>query len=389
VDKTVRKALTARTTRRAARAPAGPKPFSREWLNAPPAERNAPPRPPIVGAPPSWVPAERTIAIVLVALLVLLATIFQTRLAPGLRADTEGGVVAPLETPESADPTPVPTAAGMITSPETDSTPIGGDTELLLMDPILPDSRIVAYYGHPNAESMGILGLYDMDELLEQLRDQARAYEVADPDRPVVMAFELIGSVAQPEPGPDGSYLLWTDPETIRQFVDFTQANDLLLIIDIQIGRTSVEEEMAIIEEFLIEPNGHLAIDPEFAVDEDQVPSVDIGGVDADDINYAQEELARIVEEHNLPPKLLIVHRFTDGMIRDADDIDEVENVQFILDFDGFGDPVSKQEGYHLYANEDSVEHTGIKLFYDQDQPLMQPADVLELDPSPDFVMYQ
>ena len=63
--------------------------------------------------------------------------------------------------------------------------------------------------------------------------------------------------------------------------------------------------------------------------------------------------------------------------------------MQFILDFDGFGDPVSKQEGYGLYASEDSVEYAGIKLFYDQDPPLMQPADVLEMDPPPDFVMYQ
>jgi hypothetical protein len=236
---------------------------------------------------------------------------------------------------------------------------------------------------------MGILGIYDMDDLLEQLHDQGRAYEVADPSRPVVLAFELIGSVAQAEPGPDGSYLLWTDPATIRRFVEFTQANDILLIIDIQIGRTSVKEEMAIIEEFLLEPNVHLAIDPEFSMADGQVPNVDIGGVDAEDINYAQRELARIAGEHNLPPKLLIVHRFTDGMIRDSDEIDEVDNVQFILDFDGFGDPISKQEGYHLYANEDSVEHTGIKLFYDQDQPLMQPAEVLELDPPPDFIMYQ
>src|SRR5687768_10497665 len=198
---TVRKALTARTTRRAARAPAGPKPFSREWLNAPPAERNATPRPTIVGAPPSWVPAERTIAIMLVALLVLLATIFQTRLSPGLRADSEGGILAPMETRESTDPTQIPTASGMVTSPRADSTPIGGETDLFSTDPILPESRIVAYYGHPNADTMGILGLYEMDELLEQLHDQARAYAVADPDRPVVMAFELIGSVAQPEPG--------------------------------------------------------------------------------------------------------------------------------------------------------------------------------------------
>ena len=342
-----------------------------------------------MSAPPSWLPAERWIAMGIVALLVLLATLFQTSLAPGLRADGDGSIVAPVGSPGGADPTPAPTAAGMVTIPAVNSTPVGGTSDEIASRPILPDSRIIAYYGHPFDESMGVLGLYDPEELLAQLQDQARAYERADPDRPVTMAFELIASVAQPEPGPDGTLLLYTDHDTLRDYVEFTQANDLLLILDIQIGRTTVDEDMALLEEFLIEPNVHLAIDPEFAMGPDQLPSDAIGSIDADDINYAQEELARIVEEHSLPPKVLIVHRFTDGMISDADDIDEVEDVQFVLDFDGFGDPVSKQAGYGLYANQDSVEFTGIKLFYDLDQPLMQPQEVIDLNPPPDFVMYQ
>ena len=51
-----------------------------------------------MGAPQSWLPAERWIAVMLVALLVLLATIFQSSLAPGLRADGESGIVAPAGT---------------------------------------------------------------------------------------------------------------------------------------------------------------------------------------------------------------------------------------------------------------------------------------------------
>lgn len=358
-------------------------------MNAPPADRGATQRPSI-GPPPSWLPTDRTISIVLVALLVLLATIFQTRLAPGLRAEADSGVVAPIGTPDGeTEPTAEATAAGMRTGPVADSTPVGGAGEVQLAQPILPDMRVVAYYGHPFALSMGILGQFNKQQLLEQLQDVKRDYERADPERPVVMAFEVIGSVAQPEAGQDGSYLLWTDSQTIREYVEFAQANSILLIIDIQIGRTSVEEEMAIIEEFLIEPNVHLAIDPEFAMGPDQVPNVDIGGVDADEINFAQEELARMVEEHDLPPKLLIVHRFTDGMVTNSDDIDEVDKVQVVLDFDGFGDPASKEQGYSLYAGEGWVQHAGIKLFYDQDQPLMQPEEVVELDPAPDFVMYQ
>ena len=38
----------------------------------------------------------------------------------------------------------------------------------------------------------------------------------------------------------------------------------------------------------------------------------------AADINYASAELARIVREYNLPPKVFVVHRFTRNMVHDA-----------------------------------------------------------------------
>jgi hypothetical protein len=236
---------------------------------------------------------------------------------------------------------------------------------------------------------MGILGQFSMPELLEQLVDQSAAYESVDPDTNVLPAFEIIGSVAQPEPGPEGNYILQTDPAIIEEYIEFTQANDILLIIDIQLGRTTIQDEMAIIEPYLKEPNVHLAIDPEFAVDEDQIPGVDFGSVDAKDINYAAERLSEIVANNNLPPKALIVHRFTDGMVTNIKKVDEADNVQFVLDFDGFGDPVSKTDGYDIFVKKSKVPWGGIKLFYDQDRPLMQPADVVGLDPPPVFVMYQ
>ena len=143
------------------------------------------------------------------------------------------------------------------------------------------------------------------------------------------------------------------------------------------------------LEAYLAEPNVHLVIDPEFAWGRNLTPAVDYGSVDAELINYAQEELARIVEENNLPPKVLIVHRFTDGMVRDIDEVETVEQVQFVLNFDGFGDPASKQQGYDLYVREGDVPFGGIKLFYDQDRPLMQPEEVVDLNPAPDYVIYQ
>lgn len=342
--------------------------------------------------PPSWFPSARNSTVALVILVVLLASIFQSTLAPPVHPEAEGTDVGSLVTtpiPQGDGPTETVPVAGVIASPTAGATPkpdigVGADAE-----PLLPTNRIVAYYGHPNDENMGILGQFDMEGLLEQLMDEVAAYERADPTRPVVPAFEIIGSVAQDEPGPDGSYVLQTDEATMREYIEFTQANNLLLIIDVQIGRTSIQDEIALIANYLAEPNVHLAIDPEFAMGPNQIPGVDFGSIDAKDINFAQRELARIVEENDLPPKVLVVHRFTDGMVTNIDRVRSVDNVQFVLDFDGFGDPFNKEQGYQLYVRDSGVPFGGIKLFYDQDKPLMQPAEVVELDPSPDFVMYQ
>lgn len=350
-------------------------------MTAPPEQRAAPPRRLDVTLP-EWLPSAKTSGIILVGLLVLLAAIFQSRLAPSV-SRTEV-----IEAPAvAASPEPSPTATedidipGIIDNPSPDT---GVD-----MTPLFPDNRIVAYYGHPNDESMGILGQFSKQELLEQLLDQAAAYERADPGTDVLPAFEIIGSVAQPEPGPDGSYILQTDADTMWEYIEFTQANDILLIIDIQLGRKTIRDELALIEDYLMEPNVHLAIDPEFAVDEDQVPGVDFGSVDAEEINFAAEELSRIVTENNLPPKVLIVHRFTDGMITNVRKVEETEHVQFVLDFDGYGDPISKADGYDIFVRKSKVPWGGIKLFYDQDRPLLQPEEVVALEPPPVFVMYQ
>ncbi len=356
-----------------------------------PPEQRALPQRPQVGPPPAWVPSMHGVSIALVVVLVLFATIFQTSLAPGTGAgekSNNGSAVNASGTPGALTPTPTGDGTLAMAGPSPEASPavvanVGADTE-----PILPNYRIVSYYGHPNDDTMGILGQFNKQDLLEQLMDEAAAYERADPSRPVMPAFEIVFSVAQLDPGADGKYLLHTDDATMRDYIQFTQENNILLIIDIQFGKSTVQDEMAMIEDYLREPNVHLAIDPEFAWGPDQQPG-DFGTVDATAINYAQDELARIVAENNLPPKVLVVHRFTDGMVTNIKKVKQVENVQFVLDFDGFGDPVSKQQGYDLYVRDGGVPYGGIKLFYDQDKPLMKPEDVVDLEPAPDFVMYQ
>jgi hypothetical protein len=349
----------------------------------PPEQRALPQRAPI-GPPPPWLPSIHAVSIGLVVALVLFAAIFQSILAPGIGVD--GAAVVGTQTPEAEE---VSLAGTVVASPPADATPELANNVGAAAEPLLPGYRIVSYYGHPNDESMGILGQFSKQDLLEQLLDEAKAYELADPSRPVMPAFEIVYSVAQPEPGPDGTYLLQTDDATMQEYISFTQEHDILLFIDIQFGKSTIQDEMAHVEKYLKEPNVHLAIDPEFAWGPTHTPGVDFGSVNAQDITYAQQQLARIVAENNLPPKVLVVHRFTDGMVKNITQVKPVENVQFVLDFDGFGDPGSKAQGYNLYVRDSNVPFGGIKLFYDQDKPLMKPEEVVGLDPAPDFVMYQ
>ncbi|MGE3798895.1 MAG: hypothetical protein AB7G88_13770, partial [Thermomicrobiales bacterium] len=109
---------------------------------------------------------------------------------------------------------------------------------------LFPANRILAYYGFPGNELMGILGEYDMETLLAILRDQAAEYEAADRSRPWLLAFEVIASVAQRDPGEDGLYIAYADAETVQRYVDFTAANDILLILDVQFGRKTVAQEI-------------------------------------------------------------------------------------------------------------------------------------------------
>lgn len=254
---------------------------------------------------------------------------------------------------------------------------------------VFPANRILAYYGFPGNELMGILGEYDMDTLLAILRDQAVEYEAVDNSRPWLLAFEVIASVAQRDPGPDGMYIAYADAAVIQQYVDFTAANDLLLILDVQFGRKTVSQEIDAVRPWLSYPHVHLAIDPEFSVGEGETPGIDLGQIDAADVLVAQELLADIVLSEGLPPKLLIVHQFNLYSLTNRDQVGQISGVQFVLEVDGWGGPDAKRDTYAIVGGDVVHDFYGFKLWYRQDEPLMTAAEVMSLQPAPDLVIYQ
>lgn len=253
---------------------------------------------------------------------------------------------------------------------------------------ILPHARLLSYYGFPNVPQMGILGQYSPEELYPILLDQTLAYEEVS-EKPVVMAYEVIASVAQRDPQADGSYLARIPDEVVQEYVDFCEKRKLHLLLDMQYGRLTTEDELNAIAHWLEYPFVHPALDPEFSVEEGEVPGEVLGAIDGSDVTFAQEWLADFCYTRGLPPKILIVHQFNFYSISNKDTIGPVDGVQFCLEVDGFGTPAMKLETYSVLT-QNPIEFHGFKLWYSgEDDPLMSEADVVALDPSPDVIIYQ
>jgi hypothetical protein len=303
--------------------------------------------------------------------------------APGVRAQGDGtGIPDPREDRGDGptDGTSIPDAhevAGEALGPS------GGGAS------IFPAHRVLSYYGFPGNPYMGILGEYEPEELLARLRDQAAAYAAVDDSRPWRLAFETMASVAQAEAGDDGLYLERTDPAVIQRYIDFTAANDLLLILDCQFGRDTLANELAAVREYLRQPHVHLALDPEFMVAAGEQPGVHLGSITGALVTEAQTTVAGWARADGVPPKLLVVHQFNVYMISDKDVIAPVDGVQLVIDADGWGSPDEKRLSYDVVIAQQPIEWHGIKGFYRQDVPLMTEREVLALDPAPSLVIYQ
>jgi hypothetical protein len=254
---------------------------------------------------------------------------------------------------------------------------------------ILPARRVVSYYGNPLASGMGVLGEQPPEKLFPRLRAQADAYTSADKDRAAMPALELVAVVAQDEPGPDGLYRLRMETELIERVAGWAEEHGYLLILDVQIGRGKVDDEVRWLLPFLKRPNVHLALDPEFAMPSGHVPGQRIGTMDASAINGALRVLSDLVEAEHVPPKLLVVHRFTEEMVTSPNKIAMDPRVQVVMVMDGFGSPSVKTRQYDELIAQPRVQYTGFKLFYRHDEPLMTPEQVILLDPAPDLVIYQ
>jgi hypothetical protein len=253
---------------------------------------------------------------------------------------------------------------------------------------LLPDNRLVALYGSHFTPALGVLGEQAPSQLGPRLDAIVDPYRELS-DRPILPALDLIATIATASAGADGLYRSRSTDAEIQQWLDAARANDAYLILDLQPGRSDFWTEAQAYERFLREPDVGLALDPEWRTTAPQRPGGGtIGSVSAAEINAVSAWLSDLVAEEQLPEKLLIIHNFRVDMVTDRQDVTASEGLAVLFHMDGQGGRNVKLDSYRI-LRQTSPFYNGFKIFFDEDPNPFQPAEVLNLDPVPDFISYQ
>ncbi|BDZ64424.1 hypothetical protein [Agromyces mangrovi Wang et al. 2018] len=256
---------------------------------------------------------------------------------------------------------------------------------------LFPEHMLVLEYGLPGEPVLGILGEQGLEESIARAEGLAAAYEPLT-DRTVMPGFEIITTVASGSPTDDGDFSSEPDAEGLRPWVEAAGEAGLYVVLDLQPGRDTFPAQLAQYESLLEYPWVGLALDPEWRLEPDQRHLVNIGQVEAAEVNDVIDELARICDEHDLPPKLLILHQFRLDMILNRDDVDTTRpEVTVLIHADGQGSQPAKQATWRaLHQNAPEGVFWGWKNFIDEDAPMLTPEQTMQqVDPVPDLVSYQ
>ncbi len=324
---------------------------------------------------------------VLVAVLLLLVAALVAS-ACGRGSGDSGDPPAPMPAgPTSPAPTgksaradaaaSLPTATPSV-PPAPHDLPRGGRT-------VLPNNRVVAFYGEGYPGGMGLIEVNDLDGVAARLQKQADGY--AGFGRPVLPAMELIATNAVRKPGPDGSYSLKLDDATIDRYLAAARKHRMLLVLDFQPGTDEFLPQVKRYEKYLTQPDVAIGLDPEWRTPGSR-PYAGTGHSSAAEINAVGSYVAGLVRANRLPQKLFVVHQFTAAMVPDRQDVKVPEELAVVFHMDGIGPPGLKESVYNRLSVS-SPYRNGFKVFPVLDKPAMTPQQVMQLRPRPEVITYQ
>ena len=255
---------------------------------------------------------------------------------------------------------------------------------------MFPGRRLVALYGHPGTPGLGVLGEQDLPASIARARQMAAAYRPLS-RVPVVPAFEIIASVAEASPGPDGSYSYETPVSQLLPWVREATADGLYVVLDLQPGRSSLLAQAEYYQSLLELPDVGLALDAEWKLQPGQKPLQQIGHVDIGEVNSVVGWLAALTARHDLPQKLLVLHQFQLAMLTGERDLDTGhDDLAIVIHMDGQGTPGVKQGTWNaVTAAAPRGVFFGWKDFLVKDHPMLTPGQTMTETPAPVMISYQ
>ncbi|HSZ43041.1 MAG TPA: hypothetical protein VK817_24020 [Trebonia sp.] len=255
---------------------------------------------------------------------------------------------------------------------------------------MFPGRRLVALYGHPDTPGLGALGEQDLTASIARAKEMASEYKGLS-RVPVVPAFEIIASVAEGSPGPDGDYSYETPVSMLEPWVKAATKAGMYVVLDLQPGRASLLSQAEAYQSLLRLPNVGLALDAEWKLQPGQVPLEQIGHVDIGEVNGVVSWLAALTARYHLPQKLLVLHQFQLQMIRDEQDLDtHNDDLAIVIHMDGQGAPAVKQQTWNsVTAAAPKGVFFGWKNFFVKDDPMLTPQETMRETPTPVMISYQ
>jgi hypothetical protein len=296
---------------------------------------------------------------------------------------------APSTVPQQPEPTgsrPVaPPASGPATGADGKKLLPRGGTELF------PRYRLVGYSGGEASKAFGRLGIGRLDARIKEIERTGRAYTAGG--RTALPVLELITVIVHASPGEDGKYRSRIDDAQIARYLAAARRHKGLLLLNIQPGRADFLPEVKSLERWLAEPDVGIALDPEWAVGKNQTPGRVYGRTTAKELNAVAAYLSAFTRAHQLPEKAMVVHQLAPRIIDRVQDVRRHPGVEIMLSVDGIGARVDKEATWRkLVKPLPTAVRPGFKLFFEEDREhghLMTPRQVLQLKPTPDYVLYE
>jgi hypothetical protein len=248
------------------------------------------------------------------------------------------------------------------------------------------DRFLVAFYGTAGTGVLGVLGEAPPDDMHQRLLRAARPFK-REGER-IQPVYELIVTVADATPGPDGDFSHDIASELVRDYNEAAHRHDSLVVLDFQPGRSDFLTVAKRWAWALRDPWVGLALDPEWRMGPRQVPGRVIGSVGAADVNRDSAWLAGLVTDEALPEKAFVLHQFRASMIREIERVAQRDGLAMVQHVDGFGTQAQKLATYHAVARPGQFA-MGFKLFYDEDVHRFAPQRVRRIRPAVRFVSYQ